>query len=110
MAVLARPFVAAQIWADHAQPDLFTNPELIKSIDPTKLQPRAVLHVHINRDALQAGTQHPTRPGRGSPASKTSARTCCPPSAAGSVPAARSNWRRSSTATKSSPNGLTTAA
>jgi hypothetical protein len=29
MAVLARPFLAAQIWANHAQPDLFTNPELL---------------------------------------------------------------------------------
>jgi hypothetical protein len=29
MAVLARPFLAAQIWANHVQPDLFTNPELL---------------------------------------------------------------------------------
>jgi hypothetical protein len=29
MAVLARPFLAAQIWANHAQPDLFTDPQLL---------------------------------------------------------------------------------
>jgi hypothetical protein len=111
MAVLARPFLAAQIWANHVQPDLFTHPDLpgqltpkttgqqpaepgtdpdpepaeqmpsasggqiqgtsqtqpgvgdaateraqtlIKTIDPTKFQPRTVLHIHISQDALKA--------------------------------------------------------